>query len=279
MENDTRPYFAVYLRGDYSEELYEKQQKQKDIPFYVTIDSEKALKEAVEKYNLVIEAESIKPQYKDKFFQNYKMLIVFPEQGSSGVAFAVNNIEIKDRSVAIEIEQTIPEVMTMDMINRGILIAMSNHFLGNIQDYQIKVLKNQLQADVYNKDDLRIEDLQLGSIKVRMKPEELDQVMKAQPKEAVREFEGYVEKRIYQEGVEVKITEGEVSHISVTTKEYQTPRGLKVGDSVERLKELYGEPSQIQDNIYSFDLSNEYFLFHAEVKDGKIVRLQVNQSC
>jgi hypothetical protein len=47
------------------------------------------------------------------------------------------------------------------------------------------------------------------------------------------------------------------------------------------LTELYGEASLVEtlDNgneLYSFDLSGEYHLFHAEIKDNVILRLQVN---
>ena len=74
-----------------------------------------------------------------------RIMMVFPEQDSR----EVNSIEKKGHSLTIEIEQTILEVMTMDRVNKGIHITLPKDFLGNIQNFNILLLKRSSDMGAY----------------------------------------------------------------------------------------------------------------------------------
>ena len=62
--------------------------------------------------------------------------------------------------------------------------------------------------------------------------------------------------------------------IEVTGKKYITPRGLRVGDSAEKLFTLYGIPSSVRNNEWAFmDNEGNYELFYATVVNGIVKKV------
>ena len=283
--------FAHQIKGDYNEELFNEQTKlqQEDKYYYTILQSEQELRDLVKKLNLVNDMGDMSLNYTEKFFEEHKMVAVFPQQGSSGVNYAVTSISPTDTLIDIVLEQYIPEVATTDIVNKGFLIGIEKEeLLGkDNQDKNIHITMRTVQAVTgMDKNDLSMDDLALGNLKLMMTAAYVDRIMNTTPISVETTSEGeiepvVVEKRKYED-LEAVIRENELVYLSTTSDHYATPRGLKVGDHADVLLERYGEPSQIAEDekaktkIYSFDLSGEYFFFHAEIKEDEIIRLQVN---
>ncbi len=129
-----------------------------------------------------------------------------------------------------------------------------------------------------DKNVISLNELQLGSIKLEMSYKELlDAMMQKPEKEETEEYEGLEAKTLFfADNTQVYVVDNMVYSINVTSPDYPTPRGLKTGDSVERLTELYGEPANKEDENrwgYTYD---GYELFTVVIKDGKVVEIQVD---
>lgn len=123
------------------------------------------------------------------------------------------------------------------------------------------------------------EDMQLGKLKVDMTRGEIDKLMTAKISESKITNEYGIETEIlsYEDGTEIHLVDGKIYSMNAASADYPTPRGLKVGDSSDTLKQLYGEPSAIDNNgtwIYS---SRGYDLFFVTVKDGVVAKIMVSQ--
>jgi hypothetical protein len=123
------------------------------------------------------------------------------------------------------------------------------------------------------------EDMQLGNLKVDMQKSEIDKFITAEISETTvnTEFDMETEVVSYDDGTIIQLIGGKIYSISVTTADYPTPRGLKVGDKSDILKQLYGEPTAVEEDdrwIYS---SRGYDLFFVTVKDGVVVKIMVSQ--
>lgn len=57
-----------------------------------------------------------------------------------------------------------------------------------------------------------------------------------------------------------------------TSENITTNEGIKIGDSVEKLKEIYGKPTKSIDDVYVYNLNNTSLSFIAE--DNKIINIQ-----
>ncbi len=125
---------------------------------------------------------------------------------------------------------------------------------------------------------ITLDDLKLGDMKLQMQYEDLLKVMKDKPdKEVDDEYEGLVAKTLFfSDHTEIYILDHIVYSINVTSSKYMTPRGLKTGDSVKRLKELYGEPANINDEHHWGYTYDGYELFSVVIEDGKVVEIQVD---
>lgn len=121
------------------------------------------------------------------------------------------------------------------------------------------------------------DDLQLGKIKLEMTYDELLEEMDQKPlKEETEEFEGSVAKMLFfSDGTQVYMIDDVVYTINVNNPLYETPRGLKPGDSEERLMDLYGEPSNRKDGVWGFNY-NGYELFTVIVSEGKVIEIQID---
>ena len=72
-----------------------------------------------------------------------------------------------------------------------------------------------------------------------------------------------------------------VINIKVDSNKYKTKRGLKVGDSIETLKSLYGIPDQgfLEDNqvVYYSNGNNFYRKMYITLKNRKVARIEFDQ--
>jgi hypothetical protein len=72
-----------------------------------------------------------------------------------------------------------------------------------------------------------------------------------------------------------------VKSIEINSSNYSTPRGLIVGDSKEKVRELYGEPDDIRrDGTSEFweYLTNDLDYLHIDFVEEKVKSIMINCS-
>ena len=128
-----------------------------------------------------------------------------------------------------------------------------------------------------DKNVIALDELQLGEIRLDMTYDEMMKVMKSKlVKEEPEEFEGLVAKTLYfEDDTQIYVVDNTVYSINVTSPDYPTLRGLKTGDTVERLVELYGEPSNKEDESWGYTYDG-YELFTVVIKEGKVAEIQID---
>jgi hypothetical protein len=94
------------------------------------------------------------------------------------------------------------------------------------------------------------DDLKLGQLQVDMPKELADRFIEAKlyDRKTDNSYGFESETLIYEDGTEIHLVDGKIYSISVADSRYPTPRGLKVGDTAEKVEELYGEPSAIEED-------------------------------
>lgn len=129
-----------------------------------------------------------------------------------------------------------------------------------------------------SEDSITLDDLQLGDIKLNMTYEKVLLAMKTKPEnENVDEYEGMESKTLFfKDGTEIYLVDGTIYSINVISGDYPTPRGLKVGDTSEKLKKLYGEPDNVNDETHWGYTYDGYELFSVVLKDDKVVEIQID---
>ncbi|MFY9177757.1 MAG: hypothetical protein WBI74_01680 [Caldicoprobacterales bacterium] len=123
-----------------------------------------------------------------------------------------------------------------------------------------------------------IKDMQLGSLKADMPKAEVEKVMKSELVDTVIKEEYGMETEIqtYKDGTVINLLDDKIYSIKITSSDYATPRGLKIGDREETLRKLYGEPSAIEDGKWIYS-SRGYDMFFVTVKDGIVVEIMISQ--
>lgn len=121
-------------------------------------------------------------------------------------------------------------------------------------------------------------DLQLGKIKLDMTYDELIGAIGQKPEqEQADEHEGVNAKTLFfADNTQVYMVDGAVYSVNVTSPDYETPRGLKTGDSESRLRELYGEPSSSEGGVLGYSY-NGYDLLTVVIEDGKVSQIQIDK--
>lgn len=89
---------------------------------------------------------------------------------------------------------------------------------------------------------LSFQDLRLGNLSIGMSLKQINDAMTLKP---YLEEKGTVIHLTYPDGTKISLFEGEVRFIEVVSSLYPTPRGLKVGDTTQKVLGLYGEPPEI----------------------------------
>lgn len=121
-------------------------------------------------------------------------------------------------------------------------------------------------------------DLKLGDIDITMTYDELIAAMGQEPSDVIEEkYEGMTTKTLFfPDDTQVYIVNDSVFTVNVTSSDYATPRGLKPGDSEEKILELYGEPNNKEDGVWGYYI-NGYELFTVVVVDGVVDQIQIEQ--
>ncbi|NLK85876.1 MAG: hypothetical protein GX279_00080 [Clostridiaceae bacterium] len=122
------------------------------------------------------------------------------------------------------------------------------------------------------------DDLQVGDIDIDMSYGELIAAIGQEPLDVIEEqYDGMSTKTLFfPDDTQVYIVNDVVFTVNVTSPDYATPRGLKPGDSQERVLELYGEPDKNEDGVWGYCI-NGYELFIVVVEDGFVDQIQIEQ--
>ncbi|GEM_PF-733819 len=120
------------------------------------------------------------------------------------------------------------------------------------------------------------DDLKLGDIEAGITYEKLLEIMGQEPVDVAEEaYEGMITKMVYfPDDTQVYVVNDIVFTVNVTDPGYTTPRGLKTGDSEERILELYGEPNTKSDGIWGYNIDG-YELLTLVVTDGIVTQIQI----
>ncbi|NLV35112.1 MAG: hypothetical protein GXY17_00335 [Clostridiaceae bacterium] len=153
--------------------------------------------------------------------------------------------------------------------------ARNEEILNNIAQ-SVRTAKQSHGINDTANETITQDDLQLGDIWVGMTYEELIEAMDKEPEDiAKEEYEGFVTKTLFfDDGTQVYIVDDTVYTINVTSPAYETPRGLKTGDSKQRLVQLYGKPSNEADGIAGYTHKG-YEVFIVVIEDDKLMQIQI----
>lgn len=121
------------------------------------------------------------------------------------------------------------------------------------------------------------DDLKLGDIEIGMNYDELKNTMGEEPAtEDIDELSGTDSKNLsFTDDTQILLVDNTVYTVNVISEKYLTPRGLKVGDSVEKLEELYGKADNVTDDTWGYTYKG-YELFTVVIKDNKVVQMQID---
>lgn len=81
---------------------------------------------------------------------------------------------------------------------------------------------------------------------------------------------------LYADGTIIHLIEEEIYSVEVISRDYQTPRGLRVGDTKEKVIELYNYPAYKEDSNWGYSTTNDYILFSVEFHDNKVSKIGIN---
>jgi len=123
---------------------------------------------------------------------------------------------------------------------------------------------------------ITVDDLKVGDIEVGMTYEKLLYVMEQEPVEKTEEeYHGMKAEMLYfADDTQVYVVNDIVHIVNVVSPDYETPRGLRPGDSEERIVELYGEPNNKDDFSYGYCIDG-YELLTIVVSDGVVSQIQI----
>lgn len=126
---------------------------------------------------------------------------------------------------------------------------------------------------------ITVDDLKVGELEPGMTYEEFLNVIGQEPVEATEEaYHGMKAEMLYfSDDTQAYVVHGIVHIINVVDPRYETPRGLKPGDSEERIVELYGEPDKKDEGIWGYCINGyEYLTF--VVSDGVVSQIQIEHT-
>jgi outer membrane murein-binding lipoprotein Lpp len=121
-------------------------------------------------------------------------------------------------------------------------------------------------------------DFKIGNIELYMKPQDVKNAMGKEPIEITDKTDesGKTVRMKYDDGTEIVFLVDQVCSIFVVSPGYITPRGLAVGDSLEKVFELYGQPLSKDGPVWDYEGLGEYDMFHVYVKDDRVTGIMVN---
>ncbi len=141
----------------------------------------------------------------------------------------------------------------------------------------IRTTKESFGYELDEKSSISPDDLMLGDIKIGINYDELMSIMGEEPvTEDMDELGGTDAKLLsFSDDTQIYIVDNAVYTVNVISSKYATPRGLKVGDSVKRLEELYGKADNVSDNAWGYTYKG-YELFTVVIEDNKVAQIQID---
>ncbi len=124
---------------------------------------------------------------------------------------------------------------------------------------------------------ISLDDLALGLFSIDMPYADLKKFIVSEPiKDESDQAGGRT--LFYEDGTEIFLFEDSIYSMNVISSEYETPRGLKAGDSSAKVLELYGEPDNItEDGIWGYNLEG-YELLTIVISDDKVTQIQIDMA-
>ena len=138
----------------------------------------------------------------------------------------------------------------------------------------LRIYQESFGKDFTEKSKITLDDLQLGDIPIDMTYDKLIKTMTA--KLLKEDSDGVGKTLLFSDDTQIYISNGNVSSMNVISKDYATPRGLRVGNDMDRVRNLYGEPDNINDATHWGYTLEGYELFTIVFKDGKVVEMQID---
>lgn len=269
---------VIYATGSYDHSIQENiiNYTNRGLVYYEIINNKKEFNSIIEKYRLENKKMDKSLNYSDEFFKEHNILIIYPNNSKDSIYYYVTYIEKKGNNLFVDIEKEVLPQNNDKNVNPIILLEMKNKLYNEIKKFKFNIKTELVMTEDFNKNNLTHHDLQLGKLTLGGIEEKIYNMMNQAPMKINEDSKGYEKEFVFTDNTVITLRDLEIAKISVKDPKYLTPRGLKVGDNTEKLEELYGKPSLIKDGIYNYDLTENLYLLQAEVKEGKIVRLQVN---
>ena len=151
-----------------------------------------------------------------------------------------------------------------------------------IQDDEIHDgMKNEADETRENIGFINNEDLMLNDLYLEMAYSDFSKIMGSEL-EKTAEYDlgddGVIYKLTYVDGTIVYLLNDVIFSIEVTSTNYITPRGLKVGDSKEEVVKLYKNPFHLYNDNWGYTNTNvEYIRFTLEFVENRVSKIGITQ--
>ncbi|MNO48384.1 hypothetical protein D3C76_387180 [compost metagenome] len=152
------------------------------------------------------------------------------------------------------------------------------------QEVQKQEVQNHAQnEEIYDKSEkigyIDMDDLWLNDLYLKMPYIDLLNIMGTEQEKIIDSDLGDNEimyRLLYADGTIIHLIEEEIYSVEVISRDYQTPRGLRVGDTKEKVIELYNYPAYKEDSNWGYSTTNDYILFTVEFHDIKVSKIGIN---
>jgi len=205
---------------------------------------------------------------------------VFPGEVQAASPIPPHAPEASSESPAVDPDRTqqpasTPEATPMDTVPDDALQPVSAERIwpeppekfpkGQVTHYDLVLIYNnkELFLDMPKEDFLHIIDCPVSGTEIN---------------DAFDDF--LVETVFFEDNTEAFFFDSHLSMLTVYSDKYVTPRGLRVGDSVDKLMDLYGKPASAYNGEYSYEYYlDEYDLFRVTAENGVITSICINLAC
>lgn len=140
------------------------------------------------------------------------------------------------------------------------------------------ILINSANANSNKPKGIIADDLQLGKLKIGLMYNEVVSIMGNTPKKVEKDESAHMDTLDYDDGTNIVFFANRVYDLSVISPKYPTPRGLKVGDSKDKVIQLYGQPlnTEINDTLWEFSNDEGSMYLTLFFKDDLVSMIEVN---
>ena len=97
--------------------------------------------ETYEEYNEITENSSIyefnKSKYKESYFKNKVLVVVYIDNGSSSDYYRIKKVDLNNGTLEVEVKHSTSENMLCDVVTWNVILEMSKDEMGKIVDTNI----------------------------------------------------------------------------------------------------------------------------------------------